>query len=100
MKIGELGQLRVASRLACQAQIVHRHEDGIGADQRKEEMDSRQLLVHHSAEHLWEPVVGCGKDTENGGYTHYQMKMAPHQGRVVEPDNQPRPSHNTAAQSA
>ena len=100
MQIGELGQLRVASGLAGQAQVVHRHEDGIRADQRKEEMDSPHLLVHHSAKHLGEPIVGCGKDTENGGYTHDQMKMARHEGGVVQWDIQRRLSQKRTAQSA
>ena len=39
LQVGQLRELRIAPRLAGHAQIVHRHEDGVGADQRQEEMD-------------------------------------------------------------
>src|SRR5208282_2688946 len=100
MQILELGQLRVAPGLARQPEIVHRHEDAIGADQRKEEMDSRHLLVHHSTKHLGEPIVSRRKDTENSGYTHDQMKMAGHEGGVVQRNIQRRLSQKRTAQSA
>src|SRR6516165_6465954 len=63
---------------------MHRHEDAISADQREQEVDSRQVLVHHSAKHLREPVVSRGEDAKDGGYTHDQMEMSGDERRVVQ----------------
>ena len=80
----QLGELRVAARLTRHARIVHGHEDAVGADEGEPEMPPRQTLVHHAAEHFGEPVVGGGKNPEDGGHAHDQVEVAGHEIGVVQ----------------
>ena len=100
LQIGELGELRVASRMPGHAQIVHRHEDRVGADKGEPEVNLGQALVHHASKHLREPVIGCGKDAEDGGHAHDQMEMANHEIGVMQRDIEHRLRQERTAQSA
>src|SRR3990170_8178800 len=42
------------------AKDVHREKGAVVRDERREEVDLPQRLVHHAPEHLWEPVVDTG----------------------------------------
>ena len=44
---------------------VHREERAVEEDERQEEVDLAQRLVHHPAEHLREPVVDRREDAED-----------------------------------
>ena len=51
-------------------------------------MDISQLLIHHAAEHLREPVVDSSKKTEEGSATHHKVEVSYDEVRVVHLDVQ------------
>src|SRR5690349_20088824 len=99
LHVRNFGELRIAPRLPSDAEIVHPHEDAIGADQSDEEVHASQALVHHAAEHFREPIIGCGEDAEDGGYTHDQVEVADHEVGVMQRDIKDRLRQKRAAQS-
>ena len=45
---------------------VHQEKCSIEESKAQEEVNLTKPLIHHAAEHLWEPVVDTGKDGERG----------------------------------
>src|SRR6202023_4038429 len=78
---------------------MHRHEDGIGADEGQPEVSLAQALIHHAAEHLGEPVIGGGEYTEDCGYAHDQMEMSDHKICIVKLNVEDRLRQEGPAQS-
>src|SRR5580658_4421467 len=63
-------------------------------------MPARHALVHHAAEHFREPVVGGGKNPEDGSHTHDQMKVANDEIGVVQLNIEDGLSEKWSADSA
>src|SRR2546426_12399259 len=51
-------------------------------------MNLPQPLIHHSAEHFREPIIGGCEDPENRRDAHNQMEMANHKVSIVQRDIQ------------
>ena len=98
--ISHFGELRVAPRLARQSQIMHRHENRIRAGEGDEEMNLSQPLIHHSAQHLREPIIRSSEDSEDRRNSHDQMEMANHEVSVVQGNIQHRLSQERPTESA
>ena len=84
MQVFQLGKLRIAPEMRRHAEIVHGHEDGVSANEGDEKMPARHAFAHHAAEHFREPVVGGGKDAEDGSHAHDEMEVADDEIRVVQ----------------
>ncbi len=91
---------RVTADIPCQPQIVKRHEDGIGPDQRQEEMPFAQCFVHHASRHLGEPEIRSGKYTHDGGYAHHHVEMPDNEIGGVEIDVDRRLREKESADSS
>ena len=65
----------IAADVAGEAQIVHRHEDAVDADEGEPEMQFAERLVHHAADHLRAPEIRAGEDAEDGGDGHDEVEM-------------------------
>ena len=98
--VGDLGELRVASRLAGQAEIVHWHKNRVGSKQREEEMPAAEALAHHAAKHFGKPIIGRGEYAEDRGHTHNQMEVTHHEVSIMQRYIQHRLRQERSAQSA
>ncbi len=78
--------LRIPPRPSRDAQIVHRHEDRVGPDQRDEEMHPSPHLIHHPPKHFREPIIGRRKHSEDRRHSHDQMEMPHYKISVVQRD--------------
>src|SRR5439155_20227286 len=78
----------------------HRHNNRIRAGERDEEMKLPQPLVHHPPEHLREPIIGGGENSEDRRHAHNQMEMANHKISIVQRNIQHRLSQERPAKSA
>ena len=79
-----VGERRVAAHVAGEAEIVHRHEDAVDADEGQEEVPLPDRLVHHLAVHLREPEVRAGEDAEHRGDAHDEVEVADDEVRAVQ----------------
>ena len=84
MKKADFSELRVTPRMSRHSEIMHRHEDGVSADQAEPEVPSRQTFIHQASKHFRKPVISRSKDTKDGGDTHDQVKVTRHEVRVVQ----------------
>ena len=71
-------------RHARQAQLVHREERQVEADEHQHELDLAQRLVQHPAGHLGEPVVQPGHDPEDRPAEQDVVEVGDDPVRVVE----------------
>ena len=39
-------------------------------------MQPAQCFIHHAPGHLWEPEIGSGEDSEDGGHAHHHVEVA------------------------
>src|SRR5579871_6730920 len=76
----------IAAHVAGNSQVVERHEDAVRTYKCEPEVYLAQSLVHHPSRHLGEPEVGSGKDSEDGGYRHYQVEVSNHKVGGVQHD--------------
>src|SRR5882757_3927281 len=77
-------ELRGAPDIAYHSQVVKRHEDAVGANERKPEMDFAERLVQHAPTHLREPEVSPRKDAKDGSNAHHQMEVSDYEIRGVQ----------------
>ncbi len=70
-----VGEGGVAADVARKAQIMHRHENAVDADESKPEMQLSERLVHHPANHFGHPEIGAGKNSENRRHGHHEMEV-------------------------
>src|ERR1700757_1139192 len=68
------------------AEVVHGHENRVGADKTKPEVQASQSFAHHASEHFWKPVIGCGENAEDRRDTHDQVKVTRYEIGVVQLD--------------
>src|SRR5215467_13226051 len=66
---------RITSRHADDSHDVHGNKDRVDADESEPEVNAAQSLVHEASEHLRQPEVDCGKHSEYGCNTHYQVEV-------------------------
>src|SRR5947209_13020140 len=83
-QIMDFRELRVATWLTGHAEVMHGHEDRVGANQGEAEVNLAQAFVHHAAKHLGHPVISSSEDAEDGGHTHDQVEVGGYEGRVVQ----------------
>ena len=49
-----------------------------------------EFCIHHAAEHFREPVIGGGKDAEDGRHAHDQVEVPGDEIRIVQGNIQHR----------
>src|SRR5216683_2991954 len=93
-------ELGITARLTRHSGVVHRHENAIRANEGEPEVELGETLVHHAAEHFWEPIVGGGEDAEDGSDAHDQVKVSGDESGVVKWDIEHGLREEGAADSA
>src|SRR3546814_7878387 len=71
-----LAQLEIAARDAQDAEIAHRQEDGVDAEESDPEMELAERLVPHPPGDLRIPVVDGAEDDEDRRHAHHHVEMA------------------------
>ena len=61
---------------SSQSHKVHWEKDAEQRNKGQPEMDVAQSRIHHTAKHLWEPLVHPSKESKGGGTSHYQVEVS------------------------
>src|SRR5690606_5090939 len=106
VQVGELiGKVKVCeaivpSRESCDADVMHGEEHQVNTHKRQPEVNVAQSIVHHSTEHLREPVIDSGNHTEEGRRSHYQVEVCHNKVGIVDLDIDGGVTHKDPRQAA
>ena len=76
-------EVKVTTRYAGHAHVVHWPEDKIGANKGYPKVQITHCVVQVTAEHFREPMVYTGKHPKEGRYTHYNVEVRHYKVGIV-----------------
>ena len=85
---------------AVQPEIVHGQESAIEENERQNEMNLAPSLVHHAAEHFWEPEVDRSEYAEKTSAEQHIVNVGHYEISVVDKEIDRSRSHENSTQTS
>src|SRR3954451_23667343 len=88
--VGNLAELSIVARLACQTGEVHRQKRCVGSDEGQPEVPSSDSFRHKTSRapggpcELREPIIRRSKEAEDARHGHDEVKVSDDEGGVVQ----------------